>query len=240
MVEENDQLMIFATRQILFTGLGHDDVHRLVSLLEAFEVDFHRVPWNEHLLSVVDRHGFDVVVAGYPAPDLPLDALVTALRAEGSASKHAGLVLFCAPGAVEGAENLLGTGVNRVVSRSDADLHIQDSVLSLIDVPRRFQLRAPIHISDVANREDSVAYCHTENLSMSGMLVNCAHQPRIGALLEFSLLFPEEEVPIRGRARVARIADPRREKVMGVGASFESFAHCDRTRLRNALSRRWH
>ncbi len=232
--------MIFATRQILFTGLGHDDVHRLVSLLEAFEVDFHRVPWSEQLLTVVDRSGFDVVVAGYPAPDLPLDALIKALRAEGSSSKHAGLVLYCTPGAVEGAEHLLRGGANRVVSRSDSDLHIQDSVLSLVDVPRRFQLRTPIHISDVANREKTVAYCHTENLSMSGMLVNCSHQPEIGALIEFSLLFPEEEVPIRGRARVARIADPRREKVMGVGAAFESFAHRDRTRLRNALSRRWH
>ena len=112
-------------------------------------------------------------------------------------------------------------------------------MLSLIDVPRRFQLRAPVHIADVANRERPVAYCHTENLSMSGMLVSCAHQPEIGSLLDFSLLFPEEEVPIRGRARVARIADPRREKVMGVGAAFESFAQRDRTRLRNALSRRW-
>ncbi len=232
--------MIFATRQILFTGLGHDDVHRLVSLLEAFEVDFHRVPWSLPLLSVVERNGFDVVVAGYPAPEMPLDALVKAIRADGSASQHAGLVLYCAPGAIEGAKHLLGSGVNRAVSRSDCDQEIQDSVLSLIDVPRRFQLRTPIHISDVANREQTVAYCHTENLSMSGMLVNCSHQPEIGALLEFSLLFPEEEVPIRGRARVARIADPRREKVMGVGAAFESFAHCDRTRLRNALSRRWH
>lgn len=232
--------MIFATRQILFTGLGHDDVHRFVSLLEAFEVDFHRVPWSDTLLSVVERNGFDVVVAGYPAPDLPLDALVSALRAPESASQHAGLVLYCAPGATGAAEHLLGHGVNRVVSRSDSDHDIQDAVLSLIDVPRRFQLRAPIHISDVANRERSVAYCHTENLSMSGMLVNCSHQPDLGALIEFSLLFPEEEVPIRGRARVARIADPRREKVMGVGAAFESFTQSDRSRLRHALSRRWH
>ena len=231
--------MIFAARQILFTGLGHDDVHRLVSLLEAFEVDFHRVPWGVSLLSVIHRSGFDVVVAAYPPDGMPLDRLLKALRNPSSASRHAGLVLYCSQGEFEASQHLLGHGVNRVVARSDTDLDVQDAVLSLIDVPRRFQLRAPVHISNPADNERPVVYCHTENLSMSGMLVSCAHQPEIGALLEFSLLFPEEEVPIRGRARVARIADPRREKVMGVGAAFESFAQCDRTRLRNALSRRW-
>jgi len=231
---------MFPTRQVLFTGLGHDDVHRMVSLLEAFEVDFHRVPWNRRLLTAVVRTGFDVIVAGYPALDMPLDSLVSTMRGSGSASRHAGLVLYSSPEEESECRKLLGRGINRVVSRSDPDQTIQESVLSLVDVPRRFHLRAPVHISDVQKRETPTSYCHTENLSMSGMLVNCAKQPDVGALLEFSLLFPEEPEPIRGRARVARIADPRRERVMGVGAAFESFAQSDRSRLRNALTRRWH
>jgi hypothetical protein len=88
-------------------------------------------------------------------------------------------------------------------------------VLSLIDVPRRFQVRAPVEISPAANHISEPAYCHTENLSMSGMLVSCMRPAPVGCLLDFALLFPEEERPIRGRARVARIADPRREKVLG-------------------------
>ena len=235
-----NELKMFPTRQILFTGLGHNDVHRMVSLLEAFEVDFQRVPWGPRVMTAVVRTGFDVVVIGYPTLDIPLESLLSTLRGSGSASRHAGLVLYCSPDEVHTGQQLLGHGVNRVVSRNDPDQAIQESVLSLIDVPRRFHLRAPVHISDVQNRDKLISYCHTENLSMSGMLVNCAHQPDIGALLEFSLLFPEEEGPIRGRARVARIADARREKVMGVGAAFESFARSDRSRLRNALSRRWH
>jgi hypothetical protein len=232
--------MTFPTRQIIFSGLAHDDVHRLVSLLQAFEVDFHRVPWGPRLLTTIARTGFDVVVAGFPAVDMPLESLVDTLRAKRSASRHAGLVLYCTPDEARAGRKYLGQGINRVVSRSDSDQTIQESVLSLIDVPRRFHLRAPVHIADVQQPERPISYCHTENLSMSGMLVNCANQPDVGALLEFSLLFPEEPEPIRGRARVARIADPRREKVMGVGAAFESFVHSDRTRLRGALTRRWH
>jgi hypothetical protein len=53
------------------------------------------------------------------------------------------------------------------------------------------------------------------------------------------LLNCERPGPGSGRARVARIADPRREKVLGLGAAFESFAQSDRSRLRNALSRRF-
>ncbi len=232
--------MIFPTRQILFSGLGHNDVHRLVSLLEAFEVDFHRVPWNQRLAGIVARSGFDVVVVGEPNPELSLEELLSALRRAGSASRHAGLVLYGSSEVAELGRQFLGHGVNRVVSKSDPDHEVQDSVLSLIDVPRRFHLRTPVHISLTREMDTTTAYCHTENLSMSGMLVNCTQQPSVGALLEFALLFPEEESPIRGRARVARIADPRREKVMGVGAAFESFSHTDRSRLRSALSRRWH
>jgi hypothetical protein len=232
--------MTFPTRQILFTGLGHNDVHRMVSLLEAFEVDFHRVPWSPRLLTTVSRSTFDVVVAGYPTHDMPLDSLIATIRKDRSSSRHAGLVLYCTAEEIHDGRALLGKGVNRVVSRTDSDQAIQESVLSLIDVPRRFHLRAPVHISDVQRRDRPISYCHTENLSMSGMLVNCAHQPDVGALLEFALLFPEEPEPIRGRARVARIADPRRERVMGVGAAFESFVQSDRSRLRNALTRRWH
>jgi hypothetical protein len=149
------------------------------------------------------------------------------------------LVLFADPESTGDAHRFLGRGVNRVVSRIDPDRVIQESVLSLIDVPRRFQVRAPVEISAAANHSSEPAYCHTENLSMSGMLVNCMRPAPVGSLLDFALLFPEEERPIRGRARVARIADPRREKVLGLGAAFESFAQSDRSRLRNALSRRF-
>lgn len=231
---------MFPTRQILFSGLGHNDVHRLVSLLEAFEVDFHRVPWNERMLSLIHRSGFDVIVVGEPSQDFALEELVNALRKPAAASRHAGLVVYGTAEVAELGRRFLGHGVNRVVSQSDPNHEVQDSVLSLIDVPRRFHLRTPVHISQIRQLDNPTAYCHTENLSMSGMLVNCTHQPPVGSLLEFALLFPEEESPIRGRARVARIADPRRERVMGVGAAFESFSHTDRSRLRSALARRWH
>jgi hypothetical protein len=203
-------------------------------------VDFHRVPWNQRLLSTVSRSGFDVVVVGEPTTELSLEEMVTALRKPGGASRHAGLVVYGSADVAELGRQFLGHGVNRVISRSDPDQEVQDSVLSLIEVPRRFHLRTPVHISQLRELETTTAYCHTENLSMSGMLVNCSQLPPVGSLLEFALLFPEEESPIRGRARVARVADPRREKVMGVGAAFESFSHTDRSRLRGALARRWH
>jgi hypothetical protein len=228
------------TYQILLTGLGHNDVHRLVTLLESFDIDFHRIPWNGRLLAAVKRTAFDVVIAGHPGIEMPVEALLEALRDPEAASRHAGLVLFTEPVAATDANRLLGRGVNRVASRTDPDRVVQESILSLIDVPRRFQVRAPVELSRAAEPEPTTTYCHTENLSMSGMLVSCARPQPVGALLDFALLFPDEEQPIRGRARVARIADPRREKVLGVGAAFESFSQSDRSRLRSVLSRRYH
>lgn len=228
------------TYQILMTGLGHNEVHRLVTLLESFDVDFHRIPWNGRLLAAVQRAAFDVVIAGHPGVEMRVETLLESLRHTDAASRHAGLVLLTEPAAAADANRLLGRGVNRVVSRTDPDRVIQDSILSLIDVPRRFQVRTPVEISRSADPATEPSYCHTENLSMSGMLVSCVRPEPVGALLDFALLFPDEERPIRGRARVARVTDPRRERVLGVGAAFESFAQSDRSRLRSALSRRSH
>jgi hypothetical protein len=232
--------MSFDTFQVLFTGIEHNDVHRVVSMLESYEVDFHRVPWNERLVATTREREFDLIIAGFPPQGMEIEGYVLALRRHGSASCHAGLVLLADPQRTVLASRLLGRGVNRVVSRAENDDYLRESLLSLLGIARRVPMRAPVEISAKTEDQPKTAYCHTENLSASGMLLSCSNPSEIGATLDFVLSIPGERLPIRGRARVARHTDPRRERVIGVGASFLSFAGTDRTRLRNALWRQVH
>jgi hypothetical protein len=138
------------------------------------------------------------------------------------------------------AEELLGRGVNRVVFIDDTGDDLRESVLSLLDVAQRYPVHAPVELSIDLEDSPQKAYCHTENLSLSGMLVNCLTRFPVGTILEFALTIPGEEQPIRGGARIARLTDPQREQVLGMGAAFTSFTDSGHSRLRSALSRQIH
>ncbi|PWB78577.1 MAG: hypothetical protein C3F15_01335 [Holophagae bacterium] len=222
-------------RQTMFTGIGHNDVHRLVSALEPFPVDFHRVPWTDRLVAAVTGHEFHLIFAGYPPLGMSLELFVTALRHPGSASREAGLVVIADPRSLETARRLLGRGVNRVHSRGDGTEEIVESARPLLDVAPRVRVRAPVELITAGHGRVLTARCLTEDLSATGMLVSCPTPAPAGATVDFELAIPGEATPIRGQARVARQTDPIRERVLGVGASFLSFADRDQERLHAAL-----
>jgi hypothetical protein len=222
-------------RQTMFTGIGHNDVHRLVSALEPFPVDFHRIPWTDRLLAAVSGRQFHLIFAGYPPLGMSLEDFVVALRHPGSASREAGLVVVADPRSLEAARRLLGYGVNRVHSRGDRTEAIVDSAQPLLDVAPRVRVRAPVELTTAGRGRVLTARCLTEDLSATGMLVSCPTPAPSGATVDFELAMPGESDPIRGQARVARQTDPVRERILGVGASFLSFSGRDEERLHAAL-----
>jgi hypothetical protein len=222
-------------RQTMFTGIGHNDVHRLVTALEPFPVDFHRVPWTDRLVATVTEREFHLIFAAYPPLGMSLEFFVSALRHPTSASREAGLVVLADPRALAIVGRLLGRGVNRVSSRTDSTDAILESARPLLDVARRVRVRAPVELTADGHGNPVTARCITEDLSATGMLVCCPAPTPAGVTIDFELAMPGEVVPIRGRARVARQTDPDREQILGVGASFVSFSGRDQDRLHAAL-----
>lgn len=225
-------------RQTLFSGIGHHDVHRLVTALEPYAVDFHRVPWQERLVATITTRTFHLIFAGYPAIGMSLESLVTALRDPSSASRAAGLVVLAEPRSVAVARRMLGHGVNRVLSCVEQTDVLLQAALPLLDVASRVRLRAPVELVVPEAGTWEPSRCFTEDLSSTGMLVNCSEPAPSGATLDFALAIPGDPAPIRGRARVARQTDPGRERVLGVGAHFVTFSGDDRARLDAALGGR--
>jgi hypothetical protein len=229
------RLLEVERRQTMFTGIGHNDVHRLVSALEPFPVDFHRIPWTDRLVAAVTGREFHLIFAGYPPLGMPLEAFVAALRHSDSASREAGLVVIADPRSLDAAKRLLGRGVNRVHSRGDGTEAIVESAQPLLDVAPRVRVRAPVELMTAGQGRVLTARCLTEDLSATGMLVSCPAPAPAGVTVDFELAMPGEAAPIRGQARVARQTDPIRERVFGVGASFLSFADRDQERLHAVL-----
>lgn len=229
--------MVVSRHSVLLIGFDDDAALRIVSILGSFDVEFYRIPWMDGLSSFARDREFEAVLFSYPAQDPWLTLFLDELRRIDGASRHAGVVAVSPPGQVANAERLLGRGVNRVVALDESGDALREAVLLLLDVAQRLPVRAQVELKGVDAEGPTIAFCHTENLSLSGMLVSCSRRFPVGAPLDFALLLPGEPEPIRGQAQVARHTDPKRERVVGLGAAFQSFSESHRSRLRGILAR---
>jgi hypothetical protein len=235
-LDDRIELMAERTHQALLIGFREVDMLRIVSALSSVDVEFHRAPWMDGLGTFLAQNRFDAILFAYPT-ETQIENFLEALRAQRAVSRRAGVVALADSGHLEAVRRHLGSGVNRVVHLNDQGDAIRDSVVSLLSVAPRFPVRAPIQLSAAASDDTAAVHCVTENLSTTGMLVSCAQKFPVGLPLDFAMSLPSDTNPIRGAARVARLTDPRRERVIGIGASFLSFPGDDQARLHAILAR---
>jgi hypothetical protein len=224
-------------RQVLLAGVSGAAAQRVVKLLTPFDVSIHRIPWSDRQLrTAVDRE-FDAIIIGYPVGGPHIDFVLGALRSTGSLSRHAGIILICEWDALPDARLLVDHGADLVVSHEASDEVWRDLVLSLVDVSHRIELHARLRLTAELKGEPLIAECHTENVSISGMLVRCpkALGVSVGSKLRFAMQVPGEDAMIRGEACVTRTTNPERERFDGIGARFVSFSESDRARLGSVL-----
>lgn len=224
------------THQALLIGFRDVDVLRIVSALSSLDIEFHRAPWMDGLGTYLAQRRFDAILFSYPS-ETQVEAFLEAVRSRRGVSHRAGVVALADSGHLEAVRRHIGNGVNRVVPLHDQGDALRDSLQSLLSVAPRFPVHAPIQISAVVTGDPVTVHCVTENLSSSGMLVSCAKKFAVGLPVDFAMSVPGEASPIRGAARVARLTNPRREQVIGLGATFLSFPGDAEARLNAILKR---
>lgn len=230
-----------ATRvRVLLTGLEQSELGRFLPPLAAYGLQLHHVPWGDDAIDLVREERFDAIVVSFPAEGASLARFLSSVRSASGVSRDCGLVLLAVAGSEERARQLVGHGVNRVVSFDAARRELAEAVVAVLQVAPRVPLRLPTRVLLQDNDRRSATFCQTVNLSTSGMLVAGFAIYPVGALLDFELTLPGDQRPIRGGAEIARHANPIREGVEGFGARFVTFRETDRLRLEAFLSSREH
>jgi hypothetical protein len=226
-----------ATRvRVLLTGLEQSELRRLLPPLAAYGLQLHHVPWGDDAIDLVLAERFDAIVVSFPAEGASLARFLSSVRSASGLSRDCGLVLLVAAGSEERARQLVGHGVNRVVPLDAPRRELAQVVVELLQVAPRVPLRLPTRILLKDKDRRSASFCQTVNLSTSGMLVAGFAIYPVGALLDFELTLPGDQLPLRGGAEIARHANPTREGVEGFGARFVTFRDTDRLRLEAFLS----
>ncbi|NOZ79182.1 MAG: PilZ domain-containing protein [Acidobacteria bacterium] len=209
------------------------------SILNRSAITVERVAQASASLERVTRASYNLVILQLPLPDLDLGTFIKALRAPESASRAAGLLVTGKTSEHDFVSFFLGRGINRFVPTDAGGGEWLDALATLLAVPPRSSLRALVQLETIIRGSRSRSLAQTENLSETGMLIrgDSRHfQP--GSTIDFELILPGEEMPIRGTAEIVRQTERSRENIDGFGARFVRLEGDGRRILESFLSRK--
>lgn len=202
----------------------------------AFEID--RFPRAGAALELISRVPVDVLLIGYPLPDVGTQELLNAVRANGSPCRQSPLLLLAHADQLEEAQRFIGRGANEVVAVEDSPERLQAAISRLLAVAPRSALRLMVRIVVNIGEGAALEMAQSENFSETGMLVRTREPYPLGSRLSFEFHLGGGHLPIRGEGEVVRATTAGREAVHGVGVRFISLERDGLMRLQRFLRER--
>ena len=222
-------------RSVLVVNVDQELYDKVAPLLNRTEFEVDRFPRARAALDLVARVPVDVLLLGYPLPDVAVQEFLDAIRGESSPCRQSPLLLLAHREQLPEARRFIGRGVNRVVAVEESPERLQREVSDLLAVAPRSSLRLMVRMVVNIGEGAALEMAQTENLSETGMLVRTGEVYPMGSRLTFEFHLGGTNLPIRGEGEVARQTTPGREQVRGVGVRFVSFERDGLLRLQRYL-----
>ena len=167
---------------------------------------------------------------------LGLAELVERLRDTDSASRGSSLLVVAEPSAAQEAGELIGQGVNRVVSLDMSEDIIDQHVADLLDIAPRAAVRFSARLTTVLDDGTTEVVGLTTNVSLTGVLLETSTVLGIGQPVAFEFLVNGGDNMVSGEATVVRRAVADRGGVDGIGLRLLKFHGDGRQRLESILN----
>lgn len=230
--------MVSTPRQILAIGLWPEQIERIEPMLEGSHFDLHSVEAQGVVFDLVRRTRFDLILISINARGANTQLLLDAVRADGSASKEASVLLLAPSDDLEAAQRFVDRGANRVAGLDWPNGRIWQTVADLLAIAPRVTVRTLVELEVERDQGTQKDLYRTANLSSSGMLLQDASRLEPGNRFAFLFALPDRGNAVQGQAEVVRRTDPDRGEVLGIGARFLSFRNEDHELLNEFIERR--
>jgi len=220
--------------KVLLAGIGRGPFEALAPVLDRQNLDVVRVATPEDAIEFASKQPVDLVVFDGEPSETRLEEIVPIFRAEASASARSFLLVMAARGRDKDARALVGRGINRVMHLDEPQERIEEQVVDLLGVVPRAAARFAIRLFTTLDDGDEVVFGRTENVSLSGMLVQTPTIIAPGQQVTYELLYDERGGEVKGEAEIVRRAV--RDGADGLGVRFLDFEGEGRERLDAILS----
>ena len=221
---------------VLLAGIGRGPFEAIAPVLDRRDLRIERVGVPEEAVALASAKRFDLVVFDAEPESLGLAELVERLRDVESASRGSSLLVVAEPSAAQEVGELIGQGVNRVVSLEMSEDVIDQHVADLLDIAPRAAVRFSARLTTVLDDGTTEVVGLTANVSMTGVLLETSTVLGIGQPVAFEFLIREGDDMVSGEATVVRRAVAERGGVDGIGLRFLKFHADSRERLESALT----
>lgn len=203
---------------MLVFGEEPERVERLLPTLRRANLSIVRAEHASETVRLLRQSRFDLVLLVLPA--LGADRVIGAVRADDSACRRAGVLVVGAHDEIEPDDLPFGRHANRLLPGGCSALDFQQEVATLLAVPPRAELAEGSRLQLTLASGERLEL-RVENLSTGGMLMRALDPPTVGTVFGFALALGDDDAdPIRGRARVVRLAPKNAAGEPGAAAQF--------------------
>jgi CheY-like chemotaxis protein len=222
-------------RNLLVVNVDSELFDKVAPLLNRSEFALDRFPRAGAALELISKVPVDVLLVGYPLPDVPTQRLLDVVRAADSPCRQSPLLLLAHRDELEEARRYIGRGANEVVAVEESPERLQGAISRLLAVAPRSALRVMVRIVVNIGEGASLEMAQMENLSETGMLVRTGEVYPLGSRMSFEFNLGSELLAVRGEGEVVRQTTSGRENIRGIGVRFLSFERDGMSRLQRFL-----
>jgi DNA-binding NarL/FixJ family response regulator len=220
---------------VLVAGIPRSSFDELAPVLDRHKLTVVQVTSADDAAKYAYSDRVDLVILEAQPTEMSLEDVVRTIRSESSVSNKASILVLAIPGTEDGARQLIGRGVNRVMLTVDAPKLIALQVADLINIAPRATLRLTTRMLVELDDGFEEALGAVVNISAAGLLLETDADLEPGQHVVLSMDIGPQEEPVAAKAEIVRKADPEREGITGFGIHFLSFAGDSQQRLESIL-----
>jgi ActR/RegA family two-component response regulator len=215
-------------RNVLVVGVSQGRYDRIAPVLRRREFDVDRFPGVAGALDLLDAVQFAGLIIGVPLADGdPLRFLLAVRRSVKNA--RVVVALLHPSEHRDEAAALLEAGADHLLGWDATAAEVESFVASALGVPPRDGVRLPVRLKVRLSAAGELLVATTENLSATGMLVECHGSLLVGDRLRCAIDLGGSS--IEAIAEVVRIADPAFDGIEGYGLHFREMGEDHAARL---------
>jgi len=162
---------------------------RILDFLHRSDIEVVAAATNETILKYHIENNANLIISNPGLPGLAMETLVHIIR-RSEAMRKVSILLVCEnlPGHRERA---IRCSVNAVMTNPVDPVRLAEKVQLLLDVPPRRAYRVSLNVDVDSNHRRRSILCHSENISIGGMLIKTSENLDCGDRIECSFYLPD-------------------------------------------------
>jgi CheY-like chemotaxis protein len=181
----------YPMKKILIVDHLKSHMDKEKSILDRADIKIFTAASAEEALGIHKSEKVDVIVADLDMPDIGGDRFCSMIRRD-EALKQVAIIIACSGNRAD-IEKVRGCKANAHVTKPIRPLEFLEVVSRFLDVPERKSYRVLLQAKVEGKFENKSFYCTSQNISVSGMLIDTEKSLEKGDIVTCSFFLPGSE-----------------------------------------------